>query len=109
MASIGMMPAKINSESAPPMASLDARGVPLPPVVIPAGTPGPDGVVRQYPVYDDAMDLLYDPEPRPYPPVPPPPTMRQRVQRLEERADRSDDVAELLAGQIDTLRGRGAG
>jgi hypothetical protein len=32
-----------------------------PVVVIPAGVPGPDGIIRPYPIYSDAFDLIFDP------------------------------------------------
>jgi hypothetical protein len=64
------------------------------PVVILAGTAGPDGAVRPYPVRLSAASLLYDgwpPEPEPELPAPRPAprTLDSRVDALEP------DVAHL--------------
>ena len=56
------------------------------PIVIPAGQPGPDGVIRQYHVYADAFSLLYKPSSGPSAmPAPKPPalTADERIDRLE--------------------------
>lgn len=89
-------------------------------IAISAGQPGPDGKVRPYAVYDDAIDLLYSPDlmsaMRPavpaeesHEPRDDEPATCRRVATLEERVEKLEANIGRLRAAVVMLARRGGG